>query len=50
VAFGRVDVVKWLRQEMKDDDLTALELAQDFVLWTDGEGTRKQVLSLFQMD
>jgi ankyrin repeat protein len=48
VAFGRVEIVDWLRREVEEQDNipTALELAQDFVQWTEGDETRKQVLSL----
>lgn len=51
VAFGRADVVEWLRNEVlsKDkDDLIAMSLAHDFVAWTDGDEKRKLVLSLFE--
>jgi ankyrin repeat protein len=51
VAFGRADVVEWLRNEVlskDEDDLIAASLAQDFVAWTDGDEKRKLVLSLFQ--
>ena len=38
VAFGRTEVVEWLRREIvnKDDDSVAASLAYDFVDWTDG--------------
>ena len=52
VAFGRSEVVKWLREEVlkgsAEDDETAFNLAQDFVHWTDGDERRQQVLKLFQ--
>jgi ankyrin repeat protein len=55
VAFGRVEVVEWLRREIisKDDneDTVAAALAWDFVDWTDGQDEgRKQVLDLFEDD
>ena len=50
VAFGRVDVVEWLRNEICDamDDSVAAGLAKNFVGWTEGDENRKQVLNLFQ--
>lgn len=51
VAFGRAEVVRWLRDEVlsrDDDDIIAASLAQDFVAWTDGDEKRQLVLSLFQ--
>jgi ankyrin repeat protein len=62
VAFGRVDVVQWLREltmklNDKDDDVVAAQLAADFVDWADRtdvsnevSARRKQVLQLFQDD
>ncbi|KAL3926012.1 MAG: hypothetical protein SGILL_000011 [Bacillariaceae sp.] len=60
VAFGRVDVVRWLRRlsaklNNQDDDLVAAQLAGDFVEWSsdpssEGIQQRKQVLKLFQDD
>jgi ankyrin repeat protein len=52
VAFGRVEIVQWLRDQCYngDDDQIAASLAQDFVDWTDGDGKRKQVLQLFRDD
>ncbi|KAI2510492.1 hypothetical protein MHU86_3912 [Fragilaria crotonensis] len=50
VAFGRVDVVKWLRKDVlsaNQDDIIAASLAQDFVAWTEGDEKRQLVLSLF---
>mmetsp|Transcript_18089 Transcript_18089/g.27966 ORF Transcript_18089/g.27966 Transcript_18089/m.27966 type:complete len:638 (+) Transcript_18089:104-2017(+) len=52
VAFGRVDVVEWLRSEIckddQEDDMIAAQLAKDFVGWTEGDENRQQVLSLFE--
>ena len=52
VAFGRVEVVQWLRdtldQNAKEQDGIAANLAKDFVSWTDGADQRKEILSLFQ--
>ena len=50
VAFGRVEIVEWLRNDVvkHEDDSIASALAEDFVHWTDGDDKRKQVLSLFQ--
>jgi hypothetical protein len=50
VAFGRADVVTWLRHEVltDEDNTMAASLAQDFVAWTDGDERRKEILSLFQ--
>eukprot|EP00977_Amphora_coffeiformis_P020349 scaffold8130_cov164-Amphora_coffeaeformis.AAC.1 len=53
VAFGRSQVVDWLRNEViKGDDLksdqAALELAQNFVGWLPTDNRRKEVLQLFQ--
>jgi ankyrin repeat protein len=51
VAFGRASVVEWLRGKFAKDvseDQVAFNLAQDFVLWTNGEDRRKQVLQLFE--
>jgi ankyrin repeat protein len=59
VAFGRVDVVQWLREcssalNDNNDDLIAKQLAEDFVNWADYTDVssetserRKQVLQLF---
>jgi ankyrin repeat protein len=54
VAFGRADVVAWLRQEVllprgggNDATLVARSLARDFVTWTDGDHPdRNRVLQL----
>lgn len=50
VAFGHVEIVEWLRNEvcMEDDDSVAASLAKDFVHWTEGEDRRSQVLGLFE--
>jgi ankyrin repeat protein len=51
VAFGRVEIVKWLREQASgDDDDVAASLAEDFYTWTDGNIKRKQVLQLFRDD
>ena len=61
VAFGRVEVVDWLRQyqqeiygddaDFVDSDKMAVSLAKDFVGWTGGDDKRRnQVLRLFQDD
>jgi hypothetical protein len=54
VAFGRVEIVQWLREEQttpSEDDEIAASLANDFYVWTDGEDAkRRQVLQLFQDD
>ncbi|KAL3944689.1 MAG: hypothetical protein SGBAC_001247 [Bacillariaceae sp.] len=51
VAFGRVEIVKWLREQASDnEDEIAASLAKDFCNWTDGDAKRKQVLQLFQDD
>jgi len=60
VAFGRVDVIQWLREramvlEEDNDDLIAKQLAADFASWSGehaGKDTirRKQVLKLFEDD
>mmetsp|Transcript_701 Transcript_701/g.1467 ORF Transcript_701/g.1467 Transcript_701/m.1467 type:complete len:578 (+) Transcript_701:127-1860(+) len=62
VAFGRVDVVEWLRQHAEDvakkddgNDLLAKQLAADFATWSDeqsGSDTvqRKKILKLFEDD
>jgi ankyrin repeat protein len=49
VAFGRVDIVEWLRTEVitGEDDRIAAQLARDFVDWTEGDKERQQVLDLF---
>jgi ankyrin repeat protein len=50
VAFGRVDVVAWLRRkgicDLSDAEGTAMHLAQDFVKWTAGEEKRQKVFNL----
>jgi hypothetical protein len=51
VAFGRAEVVKWLRNDVlsaDNDDIVAASLAQDFVTWTEGDEKRQLVLSLFE--
>lgn len=50
VAFGRVDVVQWLRGVGREEDSIAASLAEDFCVWTEGDEKRKQVLTLFQDD
>jgi hypothetical protein len=55
VAFGRVDVVQWLREGMaqkggEDDDEVAMALAENFCLWKEGDETRRNILKLFQDD
>eukprot|EP00535_Pseudo-nitzschia_heimii_P003306 CAMPEP_0197179218 /NCGR_PEP_ID=MMETSP1423-20130617/4247_1 /TAXON_ID=476441 /ORGANISM="Pseudo-nitzschia heimii, Strain UNC1101" /LENGTH=451 /DNA_ID=CAMNT_0042629105 /DNA_START=325 /DNA_END=1680 /DNA_ORIENTATION=- len=60
VAFGRLDVVQWLRElatmrEENQDDLIAKQLAADFVGWSDarsGEDSaqRQKILKLFDDD
>ena len=55
VAFGRVDVVEWLRRDIVNDsdqeDTVAADLAWDFVGWTDGQDPkRREVLKLFLND
>jgi hypothetical protein len=37
VAYGRVDVIKWLREDIKVEDKygAAADLAMDFVNWAD---------------
>jgi ankyrin repeat protein len=49
VAFGRTDVVEWLRNDIcaDEDDYIAAELAAKFVGWTDGDHSRKEVFNLF---
>ena len=49
VAYGRADVVKWLREEVKvlDENGNAQDLALDFVGWEDDNLDRKKVLHLF---
>lgn len=49
VAFGRTDVVEWLRNDVcgDEDDILAADLAAKFVGWTDGDRNRKDVLNLF---
>jgi ankyrin repeat protein len=58
VAYGRVDVVRWLREELKveDNDGSAQNLAMDFVNWVDSgfglgeekDSERRKVFDLFQ--
>jgi ankyrin repeat protein len=52
VAFGRIEVVKWIREKLssEDDDEIAAQLAEDFCVWTDGDAKRKKVLQLFRDD
>ncbi|CAJ1930380.1 unnamed protein product [Cylindrotheca closterium] len=51
VAFGRVEIVKWLREQASDsEDDIAASLAEDFCNWTDGDVKRQQVLQLFRDD
>ena len=52
VAFGRAEVVSWLRSEVLEerDSSIALDLARDFVAWTGDDSNRKQVLQLFEDD
>lgn len=51
VAFGRLDVTRWLREKAVGgcgNDTVAAALAEDFFVWTDGDERRKQILKLFQ--
>jgi Ankyrin repeats (3 copies)/Ankyrin repeats (many copies) len=53
VAFGRADVVRWLRTDVVQDiseDEIAYQLAHDFVQWNSGNDIvqRQHVLSLFE--
>jgi ankyrin repeat protein len=52
IAFGRVDIVEWLRNEVlpnkDEDDMMALSLAKDFVAWNADDKNRRLVLSMFQ--
>jgi ankyrin repeat protein len=49
VAFGRIEVVEWLRREIVTHDDSAAGLAWDFVRWTDGKDqNRQQVLNLLE--
>ena len=51
VAFGHVEIVKWLREQGDgQDDQSAASLAQDFYAWTDGDAKRREVLQLFQLE
>lgn len=51
VAFGHVNIVKWLREQAEgDDDSMAASLAEDFYTWTNGDNKRKEVLQLFHDD
>lgn len=51
VAFGRVEIVKWLREQAGDsEDEIAASLAEDFCNWTDGDTKRQKVLQLFRDD
>ena len=52
VAYGRVEVVQWLRDEVlaEDSDGRAVDLAWDFVTWADGDTEREKVFNLFQDD
>ena len=48
VAYGRTEVVKWLKEEV--DFLNtdkAEDLALDFIDWEEGDVDRKNVLGLF---
>lgn len=49
VAFGRADVVAWLRNEVLGNlivDEEAAKLAKDFVVWTEGDVRRKQIFEM----
>ena len=59
VAYGRAEVVKWLREQMKVDDKEgiAADLAMDFISWADSgigligeeeKGERRKVYDLFK--
>jgi len=55
VAFGRIDVVQWLKECMtkknmggEEEDVAAATLAEHFSIWLDGDETRKKILNLFQ--
>lgn len=51
VAYGRMDVVQWLKDDLKveDEDGRALDLAMDLFTWDtiDDNDERKQVFNLF---
>jgi ankyrin repeat protein len=52
VAYGRADVVEWLRNDVctDDEDGRAEDLALDFVNWTEGDSDRMKVYDLFNND
>lgn len=49
VAYGRTEIIKWLRDELsvKDLDEKAFKLALDFTMWEDESSERKKVFNLF---
>jgi ankyrin repeat protein len=53
VAFGRLDVVQWLRDRMAKEgehDEVAAALAENFCNWKVGDERRKDIMKLFQDD
>ena len=50
VAFGRTDVVEWLRSGIcaDEEDFLAADLAKKFVGWKEGDRNRQEVLNLFE--
>ncbi len=51
VAYGRAEVVQWLREEVNVEDAgEAHDLALDFVRWEEDNIDRKKVLGLFTND
>ena len=49
VAYGRAEVIQWLREEVSVEDSVdeAQDLALDFVGWEENNSDRKKVLDLF---
>ena len=47
VAYGRADVVEWLRTEVCADDEVSEDLALDMVKWNEGDSERMKVYDLF---
>lgn len=52
VAFGRSEVVEWLNSILEGgkDDPAALQLAQNFVQWQEGDDRRTNILQLLDKD
>ncbi|MFN9982081.1 MAG: ankyrin repeat domain-containing protein, partial [bacterium] len=46
VFHGRKEVIQWLLTESKEQDKRALDLAKEFVEWSEGDPKRQEILDM----